>query len=71
MAGGSCKRDAFPFPFTAGSPAWSRGSSPWEDGGFVEAFADTELIPDFHHLPAKFPAPPPPEQPAWAAPASR
>lgn len=56
--GGSCKRDAFLSPFIAGSPARYRGSSLGLGGGFVEAFADIELIPDFHHLPAKFPAPP-------------
>lgn len=67
-AGGkSCKRDAFlsPFialstfiacsPFIARSPACYTGSSPQEAGGFVEDFADAELIPNFHCLPAKFP----------------
>lgn len=55
--GKSYQRDTFLSPFIAGSPAHYRGSSSQEAGGFVEAFADTELIPNFTVSLQSFPAP--------------
>lgn len=52
-----CKRDTFPSPFIAGSPSHYQGSMPQEAGGSVEAFADTESIPNLSCLPANLPYP--------------